>query len=119
MWDHNYEAAFPWGRFGSGGIRAWTPASETGLGPVTARLAPWAGIASGDHDPLDRTLGTFNALFPEGAYFREADLIGPHNLWGDRLPHEHDCNAPPLLSGRVLETGPARQLLTAELLCKK
>ncbi len=37
-------------------------------------------IASGDHNPRDRTLQTFNALFPKGAYFGEIALIGPANF---------------------------------------
>lgn len=39
-----------------------------------------ADVASGDRDLTDGTLGTFNALFPKGAYFSEADLLGPYNL---------------------------------------
>src|SRR5438874_1430352 len=39
-----------------------------------------ADIASGDRNLADQTLGTFNALFPKGAYFSEADLLGPYNL---------------------------------------
>jgi hypothetical protein len=38
-----------------------------------------ANVTSGDRDPQSQTLGTFNALFPKGAYFSEADLIGPYN----------------------------------------
>ena len=34
--------------------------------------------ASGDHGGSN--LGTFNPLFPRGAYFNEAALIGPQNL---------------------------------------
>ena len=83
-WDYNYEAVFQWGRYGSGDIRAWTVASDTGY-----RLESWkwrprlglkADVASGDRNPADHTLGTFNALFPKGAYFSEADLLGPYNL---------------------------------------
>ena len=37
-------------------------------------------VASGDNDPRARTLNTFNALFPKGAYFGEIGLIGPANL---------------------------------------
>ena len=37
-----------------------------------------ADIASGDHGGSN--LGTFNPLFPRGAYFNEAALIGPQNL---------------------------------------
>lgn len=49
-------------------------------GKVNTRVALDAGIASGDHNRHDNTLGTFNALFPKGAYFREAELIGPYNV---------------------------------------
>jgi len=83
-WDYNYELVFQWGRFGSGDIRGWTTASDTGFRVDSVRLRPRLGlkadIASGDHDPTDQTLGTFNALFPKGAYFSEADLLGPYNL---------------------------------------
>ena len=40
-----------------------------------------ADVISGDTNPGDNTLGTFNALFPRGAYFGEISLIGPANLF--------------------------------------
>ncbi|AAR34131.2 alginate export family protein [Geobacter sulfurreducens] len=83
-WDYNAEFVFQWGSFGNGRIRAWTAASDTGY---TLRNAPWqprlglrANIASGDSDPTDRTLGTFNPFYPKGNYFSEAGLMGPANL---------------------------------------
>lgn len=83
-WDYNFESVFQWGRFGSGNILAWTVASDTGYTFATRRFAPRLGlkadIASGDRNPTGRTLQTFNALFPKGAYFSEADLIGPANF---------------------------------------
>lgn len=83
-WDYNYEAVLQWGRFGAGEIRAWTTASDTGYRIDSLRLRPRFGlradIASGDRNPADQRLGTFNALFPKGAYFSEADLLGPYNL---------------------------------------
>ncbi len=83
-WDYNYECVFQWGRFGSGNIRAWTTASDTGYRTQSLKFKPRfaikADIASGDRNPTDGTLGTFNALFPRGAYFSEADLLGPYNL---------------------------------------
>ncbi|HEV8414717.1 MAG TPA: alginate export family protein [Bryobacteraceae bacterium] len=84
VWDYNYEAVFQWGRFSGGGIRAWTTASDTGFRLDSVHLRPRFGlkadIASGDRNLADQTLGTFNALFPKGAYFSEADLLGPYNL---------------------------------------
>jgi hypothetical protein len=44
------------------------------------RIGLKANIASGDGNPADPDLGTFNALFPKGAYFSDADLIGPANF---------------------------------------
>jgi hypothetical protein len=83
-WDYNTEAVFQWGRFGAGDIRAWTVASDTGYRIDSVRLRPRLGlkadIASGDRNPADKTLGTFDALFPKGEYFSEADLLGPYNL---------------------------------------
>ena len=37
-------------------------------------------MISGDHDPNDRDVETFNPLFPKGKYFGELTPIGPANL---------------------------------------
>ncbi len=83
-WDYNFEFVYQWGDFGRGAIQAWTAASETGYTLQAVRFHPRLGlkadIASGDHNPRDRTLQTFNALFPKGAYFGEIALIGPANF---------------------------------------
>ncbi len=82
--DYNFEALYQWGSFGDGDIRAWTVASDTGYTfvslPFRPRLGLRADIASGDDDPADPDLQTFNPLFPKGAYFSEAGLIGPANF---------------------------------------
>ena len=83
-WDYNYEGVLQWGRFGAGDIRAWTVSSDDGFRtnslPSQPRIGLKADIISGDRNPLSNTLGTFNALYPKGAYFSDADLIGPSNL---------------------------------------
>jgi len=83
-WDFNVEFVYQWGRFGSGRIRAWTAASDTGYTirsmAFSPRIALKADIASGDRNLDDKDIETFNALFPKGAYFGEAALIGPANL---------------------------------------
>lgn len=83
-WDYNYELVYQFGDFADGGIRAWTAASDTGYRLAHVKFRPRIGlradVASGDGDRSDKTLGTFNALFPKGAYFSEADLLGPYNL---------------------------------------
>ncbi|HEV2802265.1 MAG TPA: alginate export family protein [Pyrinomonadaceae bacterium] len=82
-WDYNYEFVYQWGTFGRGRIRAWTIASDNGytLSRVRARprLGLKADVTSGDRNPADPNLQTFNALFPKGAYFGEIALVGPSN----------------------------------------
>lgn len=84
-WDWNWEGVYQFGSFGSGDIRAWTLASQTGYTwrdrPWQPRLALSANVASGDDDPDDADLGTFNALFPRGNYFSEAAVLGPRNFF--------------------------------------
>src|ERR1700726_4954926 len=78
--DFDYEGVWQFGTFGSGNIRAWTVASETGYRFPTVRLKPRfsakADISSGDN-PSSKTLGTFNPLFPKGNYFGVLATTGP------------------------------------------
>ncbi len=80
--DWNFEFVGQFGSFGDDDILAWTAASDTGWtvanAPARPRAFLRADIASGDHGGSN--LGTFNPLFPRGAYFNEASLIGPQNL---------------------------------------
>ena len=79
--DWNFEFVGQFGSFGGDDILAWTAASDTGWTFATLqspRVFLRADVASGDHG--GSTLGTFNPLFPRGAYFNEASLIGPQNL---------------------------------------
>jgi hypothetical protein len=79
-WDFDYEGLWQFGTFGSGNIRAWTFASETGYRfvevPLKPRLSAKADISSGDN-PNSKTLGTFNPLFPKGNYFGVLATTGP------------------------------------------
>lgn len=81
--DYDWEAVVQTGRFGARTIRAWTVASNTGLtldrAPGAPRLGVKANVTSGDRDPADGRLGTFNALFPNLAYFSQAATIAPQN----------------------------------------
>jgi Alginate export len=78
--DFDYEGVWQFGMFGSGNIRAWTLASETGYRFPTVRLKPRfsakADISSGDHLATN-TLGTFNPLYPKGNYFGVLATTGP------------------------------------------
>lgn len=83
-WDYNGEVVYQWGRFGAGEIQAWTAAVSTGYtwtaGPWRPRVGLSTNIASGDRDPADPDLQTFNPLFPRGNYFSETALLGPRNF---------------------------------------
>jgi hypothetical protein len=82
-WDYNFEAVGQFGTFGAGEILAWTIASDTGFTFDEVSWKPRVGlkadITSGDRNPGDGNLETFNPLFPKGAYFSETSLVGPAN----------------------------------------
>jgi Alginate export len=85
-WDYNWEANYQSGSFGSASIRAWSVSSETGFTFDRQRFHPRpllrADVYSGDGNPANQSLGTFNPLFPRGAYFTPAvvPFLGPQNL---------------------------------------
>jgi hypothetical protein len=83
--DWNLEAAWQWGSFGASHIRAWTLSSDAGYTlaawPLTPRLGLKADIISGDRNPDDTTLGSFNPLFPKLNYFSDANVTIPANLY--------------------------------------
>ncbi|MEL6715635.1 MAG: alginate export family protein, partial [Planctomycetota bacterium] len=89
--DWNAEAFFQTGEFGAQDIRAWSATVEAGAhlggepdgerGEVGAlRVFARASVVSGDRDPDDDELGTFDPLYPRGKYFGEIGTIGPSNL---------------------------------------
>lgn len=84
-WDWDLEALYQFGDFGDSDIRAWTAASRFGYRFANARWQPRvalnANIASGDSDPDDGRLQTFNPLFPNLAYFEEAAIYAPQNFY--------------------------------------
>jgi hypothetical protein len=82
--NYNLEAVYQMGKYGSGNIRAWTASAEltyefSGL-PLAPSLNLKTEIISGDRNPKNPVLQTFNPLFPKGAYFGQVALIGPANL---------------------------------------
>ena len=82
-WDYNTEFTYQLGTFGPGQIRAWAAASETGYTFENVPLKPHpmikANITSGDRNPDDRDLQTFNSMFPKGAYFGQLSPVGLSN----------------------------------------
>jgi hypothetical protein len=83
-WHWNAEGIYQFGSFAGQDISAWTLAAETGHRFAQAKWTPDAtvrfNIASGDRNPGDGRLGTFNALFPKGKYFGELSPVGPYNI---------------------------------------
>ncbi|MBI2517617.1 MAG: alginate export family protein [Opitutae bacterium] len=84
-WEFDLEAAIQRGSLAGKPVRAWMLGSE--LGYTAARLA-WkprfaAGFdyASGDENPTDRRIGTFDQLYPLGhAFLGYVDLVGRQNI---------------------------------------
>ncbi|TAJ71441.1 MAG: hypothetical protein EPO51_14235 [Phenylobacterium sp.] len=83
-WRWNLEGVMQTGRFDGRKIRAWTVGSEGSRRFPDAPLKPDVtvrfNVVSGETDPTDGKLGTFNALFPKGKYFGELSPIGPYNI---------------------------------------
>jgi hypothetical protein len=83
VWAYDAEAMFQAGRFGSGDIRAWRSVIEGSHLLANAvwspRLALVLDAASGDKNPADPNLQTFNAMFQSGLYSGRAQLLGPSN----------------------------------------
>jgi alginate export protein len=82
-WDFNLEANGQFGHFGEGRIRAWDASTDNGITlrglPLRLRLGLRLDVTSGDADPSDPDLGTFNPLFPNTAYSGLSGLVGPAN----------------------------------------
>lgn len=84
-WDYEAMLAGQWGDWAGDKIEAWAWTLDGGY---TFESAPWkpragAGFdwASGDKDPFDSSVETFDQLFPLGhAYFGYLDLIGRQNI---------------------------------------
>lgn len=81
--DYDTEGMVQGGRFVDRKIRAFAASAGGGytLGrPWKPRLGLRLDLGSGDKDPTDRTLQTFNPLFPKGGYFNETALMSWGNL---------------------------------------
>ncbi|MCS3795428.1 alginate export family protein [Niastella sp. OAS944] len=84
-WKYDLEGVYQFGKFVGKAISAWTLSANTSYKFTRASLQPEIGIKteviSGDRQRGDGRLQTFNPLFPRGAYFGLAALIGPSNLF--------------------------------------
>jgi hypothetical protein len=81
---YDLEGLYQFGDFSSKNISAWTASANVSYEFAAVRYKPEIGLKteliSGDRKYDDNTLQTFNPLFPRGAYFGLAALIGPSNL---------------------------------------
>ncbi len=85
VWRYDLEGLYQFGNFNASSISAWTLSSNVSYSFLQTRFKPQAGLKieaiSGDKNNSDGELNTFNPLFPRGAYFGLAALIGPSNLF--------------------------------------
>jgi hypothetical protein len=83
-WKWDYEGHFQWGTFTGADILAWSVATDTRYTWDSLPLKPFlelrANAISGDLNPKDDQLNSFNAMFPKGKYFGEIGQLGPRNL---------------------------------------
>ncbi len=83
-WDYDFEYTGQFGRFGAGDIRAFGVGYHAGYTFLKRKFAPHpelnGGFLSGDKNPKDNRLSTFNPLFPNGNYLGQSILLGPYNL---------------------------------------
>ncbi|MDP9076141.1 MAG: alginate export family protein [Bacteroidota bacterium] len=84
-WQYDIEGLYQFGSFAGGNISAYTLSTNVSYTFNQMPLKPQVGLKteaiSGDKTPNDGQLNTFNPLFPKGAYFGLAALIGPSNLF--------------------------------------
>jgi hypothetical protein len=84
-WDFEAEGAWQVGEFAGDDVSAWTAGVEGGYTFQDCAVKPrvWVGyeFASGDSDPSDGKVGTFNQMFPLGhAWFGYVDVVGRQNV---------------------------------------
>jgi hypothetical protein len=83
--DYEAELAGQWGTWAGDSVRAWSWTIDGGHTwegtPLKPRVGAGFDWASGDRNPNDGTVQTFDQLFPLGhAYFGYLDLIGRQNI---------------------------------------
>ncbi|WP_192348584.1 alginate export family protein [Algoriphagus sp. Y33] len=81
---YNNEVVYQFGKFGDQTISAWTLSinveREVNLVGERVNLGLKTEVISGDKDPADNKMNTFDALYPRGAYFGRVARFGPSNL---------------------------------------
>lgn len=82
-WTYDFETLYQFGRLDNYEIKAWTISLDNNLGynllGINQRIGFKTEYISGDRNSK-QSIETFNPLFPKGAYFGLAAIIGPSNL---------------------------------------
>lgn len=83
-WDYNFEFLYQFGDFNTRNIKAYALASDTGYtfrwGEVRSlRLSLRADLYSGDDNPNDGELNSFNPFFPKGKHISQLAAAGLTN----------------------------------------
>jgi len=84
-WDYETELAGQWGNWAGDTVQAWSWTLDGGHTFTEYSCKPRIGagfdMATGDDNPFDSTVGTFDQLFPLGhKYFGFLDLVGRRNI---------------------------------------
>ena len=82
--EFSYDVIGQWGEFADAPARAWAVATEHATRvrswPLRPRFSVRFNSATGDRDPSDPRLESFNPLFPGSSYSGLVGLLGPTNL---------------------------------------
>lgn len=84
-WDYETELSGQWGKWGGDTMQSWAFALYGGYTFETTAWKPRLGagfdLATGDNDPTDSSVQTFDQLFPLGhAWLGYLDLVGRKNI---------------------------------------
>jgi len=95
-WNYDFETVYQFGTIENQSIQAWTVSLYTNYQFNTVKFKPKLGLKteliSGDKSTDDNKLQTFNPLFPRGAYFGLAAILGPSNLYDIHPSIEFEIN---------------------------
>jgi len=104
-WSVDAEANVQAGDFSGGDIRAGSTVAALRYTAAASPRRPFfevrANVISGDRDPKDNRLGTFNAMFPTAQYFGDIALFGPANFINLRPNFGVQLDARTRLSGAL------------------
>ncbi len=83
-WDYDVELAAQWGQWAGDTMQAWFAEADVGYKfdhPWHPRIGTGIGWASGDDDPLDNHVGTWDQLFTyDHVCISMQDLVGRQNI---------------------------------------